>query len=90
MGGFSEAFDVPKSAPRGVWTIRLEADGIGETARERFSVEDFVPQRLEVAIDMDETTPMLADERRPVGVKSRYLYGARGESAGRGRSAAAA
>ncbi len=76
IGGYSFRYDVPSSAPRGLWTVRVDADGVGQTAVETFAVEDFVPQRLEVAIEMDETTPMRADERREVGVKSRYLYGA--------------
>ncbi|MEO0400380.1 MAG: alpha-2-macroglobulin [Pseudomonadota bacterium] len=76
VGGFSLDYAVPRSAPRGVWSVRLEADGVGPVARETFSVEDFVPQRLDVAIDTDETTPLRADEERSVGVKARYLYGA--------------
>ncbi len=76
IGGFSRAYDLPRSAPRGVWRASLEADGAGLVAEETFSVEDFVPQRLEVSLDMDEETPLPLGEARPIAVSARYLYGA--------------
>lgn len=76
VGGFSMDFDVPKSAARGVWRIQIEADGVGVVGGEYFSVEDFVPQRLEVKVNVDEKKPMRANETRAVTVDARYLYGA--------------
>lgn len=76
IGGFSRDYAVPKSAARGVWRIEIEADGVGPVGGESFSVEDFVPQRLEVKLDVDETRPMRANETRAVKVDARYLYGA--------------
>ena len=77
IGGFTLDFAVPDSAPRGQWNVVVNADGEKETvASEQFAVEDFVPQRLEVAINMDETTPMRPGDDRSVVVESRYLYGA--------------
>jgi hypothetical protein len=76
IGGFTHDFDIPRSAARGAWTITVEADGAGAVGSETFSVEDFVPQRLEVTLDVDEKEAMLPDEPRPVMVKSRFLYGA--------------
>ena len=76
IGGFSHDFDIPRSAARGAWSISVEADGVGAVGSETFSVEDFVPQRLEVTLDVDEKAAMLPDEPRPVKVKSRFLYGA--------------
>jgi len=77
VGGFSFDYDIPASAPRGVWRISVKADGVEQIAgRVSFSVEDFVPQRLEVKIETDETTPIRAGEERAVTVSSRYLYGA--------------
>ncbi len=77
VGGFSLDYAVPDSAPRGRWSVVVNADGEKENvAYERFSVEDFVPQRLEVAIEMDEKTPVRPGETRSVAIESRYLYGA--------------
>ncbi len=77
IGGFSFAYDVPASAPRGVWRIEITADGYdGVVGAESFSVEDFVPQRLEVSIEADEKTPVRPDAARDITVSSRYLYGA--------------
>ena len=75
LGDFSFDYDVPKSAPRGVWSIEVEADGVGAVGSESFSVEDFVPQRLDVKLDADEATPVRPGETRPLKVASRFLYG---------------
>ncbi|MEO1014905.1 MAG: alpha-2-macroglobulin [Pseudomonadota bacterium] len=80
IGGFARDYELPKSAPRGTWRVIVEADGGGVVAEKTFSVEDFVPQRLEVALEMDETTPIRPGEDRPIGVKARYLYGAPAKS----------
>jgi len=76
VGGFSFDFDIPRSAPRGLWRIEAQADGAGAAGSESFSVEDFVPQRIEVKLGVDEKLPMRADEARAVTVEARYLYGA--------------
>ncbi|MFZ5618847.1 MAG: alpha-2-macroglobulin family protein, partial [Pseudomonadota bacterium] len=76
LGGFSLDYEIPKSAARGQWRIAIEADGAGVVGGETFSVEDFVPQRLEVKLDVDEEKPMRANETRSVAVEARYLYGA--------------
>lgn len=76
IGGFTYDFDVPASAPRGQWSVAIEADGVGAAGSQSFSVEDFVPQRLEVTIDVDDATPIRPGETRSVTVKSRFLYGA--------------
>ncbi len=77
IGGFSFSYDVPASAPRGQWRIEVAADGLdGFVGTEQFSVEDFVPQRLEVKIEGDEKTPIRPGSVRELSVASRYLYGA--------------
>ncbi|MEL7488408.1 MAG: MG2 domain-containing protein, partial [Pseudomonadota bacterium] len=76
LGGFSIDYDAPAGAPRGVWRVEVDADGAGRIGDASFSVEDFVPQRLEVAIEVDDESPMLAGEERPVAVEARFLYGA--------------
>lgn len=75
IGGFSLDYDVPRAAPRGNWTIRVEADGVGEVGSVSFSVEDFVPQRLDVKLTVAET-PIRPGETRAVAIASRFLYGA--------------
>lgn len=76
IGGFSFDYDVPASAARGVWRIEVKADGHDDIiGTESFSVEDFVPQRLEVNIETDEA-PIRPGETRSVTVEGRYLYGA--------------
>lgn len=76
IGGFTFDYETPRSAPRGVWRIDVEADGAGRVGGDSFSVEDFVPQRLEVKLDLDEQTPIRPGDTRPITVASRYLYGA--------------
>ncbi|MEZ5916301.1 MAG: hypothetical protein R3C40_01805 [Parvularculaceae bacterium] len=67
---------MPKSAPRGVWRINIEADEAGSVGSASFSVEDFVPQRLEVKLAADENAPMQWGQTRKVNIDARYLYGA--------------
>ncbi|MFN0023024.1 MAG: alpha-2-macroglobulin family protein [Parvularculaceae bacterium] len=76
VGGFSFDYDIPRSAPRGLWRIEASADGAGLVGSETFSVEDFVPQRIEVKLAVDEKLPMRGNEARAVAVDARYLYGA--------------
>ena len=76
VGGFSFDYEVPKSAARGQWRIEVKADGAGIVGGETFSVEDFVPQRIEVKLDVNEKAPLRAGETRAVAIDARYLYGA--------------
>ncbi len=70
---------VPKSAPRGRWTAKLEIEGLDKPAGDlSFSVEDFAPQRLAVTVVGQEAVPMKAGETRNVDVNARFLYGAAG------------
>lgn len=79
-GGFAGAtVNLPKSAPRGRWTARLEIDGYEKPVGEMsFSVEDFAPQRLAVTANGDEMRPLAAGETRPLAISARFLYGASG------------
>lgn len=78
IGGFSQAYEIPLSAPRGNWTAVLKVDGRSKTWRASFSVEDFVPQRIAVTVSADQKQPVVAGQRRPVNVEARFLYGAPG------------
>lgn len=70
---------LPRSAPRGVWKVALEIDGMAEPAGQlTFNVEDFAPQRLAVTASGREAVPMTPGETRPIEVMARFLYGAVG------------
>lgn len=71
-------FDLPAQAARGQWRIDAELDGHGRVAQARFSVEDFVPQRIALDLEADTQTPILAGESRDVTADVRFLYGAAG------------
>ena len=70
-------YDVPFSAPRGIWTVLVQSDGAGQVGKIEFSVEDFVPQKLRLGIDVDEV-PIRAGEIRDVVLDAQFLYGAPG------------
>ena len=70
-------YEVPVSAPRGIWTVVIEADGLGRVGKIEFSVEDFVPQKLRLGIDVDEA-PVRAGEIRDVVLDAQFLYGGPG------------
>lgn len=78
-GGADFSFTLPASAPTGGYRALLEMPGQnGETIGDCvFSVEDFVPPRLEVAV-----TPSLQllppGEHLDVALSGRYLFGAPG------------
>ncbi|MEL6244369.1 MAG: alpha-2-macroglobulin [Pseudomonadota bacterium] len=69
---------LPRSASRGSWRAVAEIDGLGAVGTARFSVEDFVPQRIAVDLETDDDTPIRAGEARDVEVDARVLYGAPG------------
>jgi len=70
-------YEVPFSAPRGIWTVLIQADGGGQGGKIEFSVEDFVPQKLRLGIEVDDA-PIRAGEIRDVVLDAQFLYGAPG------------
>ncbi len=76
-GTLLHAFVVPKSAPRGMWRAVVEVDGIGQVGAIGFDVQDFVPQKLKVEVDID-AAPLRVDEIRPLEISAQFLYGANG------------
>jgi len=73
------SFDLPKGAARGEWRVEAQMDGLPTSSGSvRFSVEDFVPQRIAVDLTTDDKTPMKLGGTREVEVASRFLYGAPG------------
>lgn len=77
-GGLQRDFEISRSAARGIWRLALDLDGIGVIGRASFSVEDFVPQRIELNVDADTDTPLRANETRSIEANVRFLYGAPG------------
>ncbi|BDW99329.1 alpha-2-macroglobulin family protein [Maricaulis maris] len=77
-GGVSWTWDIPRSAARGEWRIVADVDGYGRVGQVRFSVEDFVPQRVGLTLDGDDETPIRAGEARDIEANVRFLYGAPG------------
>ncbi len=72
-------FTLAKGASRGEWRVAVQLDGLpAESGSVRFSVEDFVPQRIAVDLKADETTPVKLGGTRDIQVASRFLYGAPG------------
>jgi uncharacterized protein YfaS (alpha-2-macroglobulin family) len=77
-GAIAKNIELDRSAPRGMWRAELLVDGQEAIAGEvSFSVEDFVPQRLRVAIEASEAV-LRAGQSRPINVQADFLYGAPG------------
>ncbi|MCF6274625.1 MAG: alpha-2-macroglobulin family protein [Robiginitomaculum sp.] len=76
-GTLLQAFDIPKSAPRGIWRAVVEVDGMGQVGAIGFDVQDFVPQKLKVDVKIDDA-PLRVDEIRPLEISAQFLYGANG------------
>ncbi|TWB52874.1 alpha-2-macroglobulin family protein [Nitrospirillum viridazoti] len=71
--------DIPISAaaPRGEWTINLYvAGGDAVVGSGTFDVQDFVPERLKVAIGKPATPALAAGQPATMPVEARFLYGA--------------
>lgn len=77
-GTLTYALDLPSSAPRGMWTAQMHADGKGLVGSVQFAVEDFVPQKISVDLKIDDG-PLLPDQTRALTVQSDFLYGASGK-----------
>lgn len=71
-------YELPQAAARGEWRLVAEMDGYGQVASTRFSVEDFVPQRVALDLETDDETPIRLGERREIEARVRFLYGAPG------------
>lgn len=76
-GAMQLNYEVPISAARGMWSVVTKADGLGVIDRQEFSVQDFVPQRIKVEIDTEDT-PMTGRDIRELVVDAQFLYGAPG------------
>ncbi len=77
-GGYVLAQPIAASAPRGIWRVELFADTAARPlAAQTFLVEDFLPERIDVALTAPET-PVAPGGAVPVTLAARYLFGAPG------------
>ncbi|HYM30973.1 MAG TPA: alpha-2-macroglobulin, partial [Candidatus Cybelea sp.] len=75
-GGFHLPYGLSATAARGLWSARISVDGGKHTVGSAvFDVEDFVPQRLKVAVTASATF-LKPGAATPLAIDSRYLYGA--------------
>jgi alpha-2-macroglobulin len=77
-GAIAKNIELDRSSPRGMWRAEILVDGQEAVAGSvSWSVEDFVPQRLRVSIEANETV-LRAGQARPIDVQADFLYGAPG------------
>lgn len=77
-GAIAKNIDLDRNSPRGVWRAEILVDGQEAAAGHvSWSVEDFVPQRLRVAIEASEAV-LRRGQSRPIDVQADFLYGAPG------------
>ncbi|MEL6857790.1 MAG: alpha-2-macroglobulin [Pseudomonadota bacterium] len=77
-GALQRDIELPRSAARGMWRSTLSIDGVGVVGSVAYSVEDFVPQRIAVELDTEESPFLPGDDARDIDVAARFLYGAPG------------
>ncbi|WP_299147311.1 alpha-2-macroglobulin family protein [uncultured Tateyamaria sp.] len=77
-GGHVMALPVATTAPRGTWRIEVMGDvGAPPLASQTVLVEDFIPDRIEVDLNLPEGALRIGAPTR-VAVGARYLFGAPG------------
>ncbi len=77
-GSLQRDVELPRGASRGMWRSVLEVDGLGQVGGVSYSVEDFVPQRISVEIEGEDSPFLPGDDARDVDISARFLYGAPG------------
>ena len=78
-GALVHSFGLPESAPRGVWTLEVYADGLDLIGSHSISVEDFIPQKITVDIKTGEEY-LTSENEVKVTIASEFLYGGPGKS----------
>ena len=77
-GGHVFALPLGADAPRGTWRLELKSDREAEAlAAQRLLVEDFLPERIDVALSLPGAAIRLGDAP-PLRVQADYLFGAPG------------
>jgi uncharacterized protein YfaS (alpha-2-macroglobulin family) len=78
LPGFSRGrIEVPADAPTGFWTLELRIDPADKqpSASFRFSVEEFLPERMKLELKAEPANPGPKDALT-VAIQGSYLYGA--------------
>ncbi len=75
-GGYVFSFNLGADVPRGTWRLAIHADPDARPLREtRLLVEDFLPERLDLAIDLPSDL-FASGATRIADFRARYLFGA--------------
>ncbi|MET3108382.1 uncharacterized protein YfaS (alpha-2-macroglobulin family) [Oxalobacteraceae bacterium GrIS 2.11] len=76
-GYFQQRIEIPVDAPTGAWTVQLRSDPADHSANTtyRFSVEEFLPERMKLELSADAPLLHQNSEFR-IAVNGSYLYGA--------------
>ena len=78
-GSVSVGYALPQGSARGVWRAALFTDRHNSPAGEvRFSVEDFVPQRVKIDLKQPENLPLSKGDSTLLETQTLFLYGAPG------------
>jgi uncharacterized protein YfaS (alpha-2-macroglobulin family) len=77
LGSYRLDYPIAEDAPTGRWQLLVNADPRGERTLGRFEfrVEEFLPERLKLALDAPEA-PLQPGAALPLQVQGDYLYGA--------------
>lgn len=76
-GGHVVAFGLARDVPRGVWRIEAHADpNAPPLASATVLVEDFLPERIDFALTLDDGGPVDLAAPPDLGLEARYLFGA--------------
>ncbi|WP_224816703.1 alpha-2-macroglobulin family protein [Hasllibacter sp. MH4015] len=75
-GGYVLSLELGQDVPRGTWRLAIHADpNAAPLAQSRLLVEDFLPERLDLVIDLPSDT--FAEGASPItDFHARYLFGA--------------
>lgn len=78
-GGRVFAMPLSGSVPRGTWRIAIHADvDAAALASTKLLVEDFLPERIDVALSLPDGPIKLGQTPPQLGVQADYLFGAPG------------
>ncbi|MEJ2038732.1 MAG: MG2 domain-containing protein [Desulfosarcinaceae bacterium] len=77
LDDFHYAYDLPPSVQTGTWSVAFDIGG-RQIQRYSFKVEDFMPERMKLALDNGDANPKRIGpgEEIAMAVQGDYLYGA--------------
>ena len=77
-GGHVFAMQLGNEVPRGAWRLDIKSDlSAPALASQTVLVEDFLPERIDFEMTLPDA-PLRLQDRPPLGVEVRYLFGAPG------------